>query len=131
MFDFVTHVENQSKWQGSTVRNTQLTPGPMRVGMHMQHVGKWLGRHYESIGEVIEYETGHLWGYKSVSGPYDLTMHYRFEPAGNDTRLSMDVQGDAKGFFGFFKFAEPLVTRTAEKTLNDDLATLKRLLEAG
>ena len=130
VFQFVSNVENQSRWQAATVRNTQLTPGPLRVGTQMRHTGKWLGRNYESTAEVIEYEPNRKWGYRSVAGPYDLVMHYHFEPIENGTRLTMDVQGDAKGFFGFFKFVEPLVGRAAEKTLNDDLARLKTVLES-
>ncbi len=130
VFQFVANVENQSKWQAATVKNTQITPGAMRVGTQMRHTGKWLGRSYESIAEVIEYEPDHQWGYKSVSGPYDLVMHYHFEPVENGTRLTMHVEGDTKGFFGFFKFVEPLVARAAKKLLNDDLARLKKVLES-
>jgi hypothetical protein len=131
VFQFTTNVENQSKWQAATVCTTQLTPGSMGVGTQMRHTGKWLGRNYESIGEVVEYEPNVQWGYKSLSGPYDLVMHYRFEPVEDGTRLTMDVEGDAKGFFGFSKFVEPLVGRMAEKTLNDDLTRLKSVLESG
>lgn len=81
-------------------------------------------------GEVIEYAPDRQWGYKSVSGSYDLVMHYRFEPVEKSTRLTMDVKGDPKGFFGFFKFAELLVARAGEKLLNDDLARLKKVLES-
>ncbi len=130
VFRFVANFENQSQWQKATIRNTQLTPGPMGVGVQGRHVGKWLGRNYESVGEVIEYEPGRQWGYKSLSGPYDLVMHYHFESVENGTRLTMDVEGDTKGFFGFFKFAEPLVARAGENLLNDDLARLKKVLES-
>lgn len=130
VFRFVANFENQSQWQTATIRNTQTTPGPMRVGAQGRHVGKWLGRNYESLGEVIEYEPDRRWGYKSISGPYDLVMHYRFEPEGDGTRLTMDVEGDTKGFFGFFKFMEPLVARAGAKLLKDDLTRLKKVLES-
>lgn len=131
VFQFTTNVENQSKWQAATVRNTQITPGAMGVGTQMRHTGKWLGRKYESVAEVIEYEPNRHWGYKSLSGPYDLVMHYHFEPVGDRTRLMMDVEGDTKGFFGFFKFLEPLVGRAAGNLLNNDLTRLKNVLESG
>ena len=134
VIQFVAQVENQSKWQAATVHNTQVTPGPMRVGVQMRHTGKWLGRSYESVAEVIEYEPNRRWGYKSVSGPYDLVMHYHFEPAEAGTRLTMDVEADTKGFFGFFMFAEPLVRRAGEKLLRDDparvISEIERALEA-
>jgi hypothetical protein len=77
---------------------------------------------------VIEYDPDRLWGYKSLSGPYDLVMHYRFESVEAGTRLTMDVDADTKGFFGFFKFAEPLVARAGEKLSKAHLARLKKVL---
>jgi len=131
VFQFVTRVENESKWQAATVENIQLTDGPMRVGVMMRHTGQWLGRKYQSDAEVIEYEPNSKWAYKSVAGPFDLEMHFQFEPAGNGTSLTMDVSGNPKGFFGFFKLLEPLVNRFGRRTLEDDLARLKSVLEAG
>lgn len=129
VFSFVVNFENQAKWQAATVRNAQTTPGPMCIGAQCLHVGKWLGRSYESVGEVIEYQQNRKWGYKSVSGPYDLVMHYRFEVVGDHTRLTMNAEGDTKGFFTFFRFAEPLIAPLANKLLRDDLARLKQVLE--
>lgn len=129
VFQFVTRFENQNRWQAATVRNNQITPGAMRVGVQGRHVGRWLGRSYESIAEVIEFEPQSLWGYRSVSGPYDLAMHYRFEPVEDGTRLSMTAEADAKGFFGIGKLTEPLVGILAKRLLQGDLERLKRVLE--
>lgn len=130
VFQFVTRFENQSQWQAATVENHQLEPGAMRVGVHALHRGRWLGRTYETKGEVIAYEPGKRWGYKSVSGPYDLSMLYHFEPADGGTRLSMDIEGDTKGFFGIGKLTEPLIRVMAKRTVQSDLMRLKRVLEA-
>jgi len=130
VFQFVTRAENESKWQAATVDNQQLTPGPMGVGVTMRHTGKWLGRKYQSEGRVTAYEPNHTWAYESVSGPFDLAMHFRFDPAETGTRLTMEVEGDAKGFFGFFKWAEPLMASAARRMLEDDLVRLKRVLES-
>jgi hypothetical protein len=129
VFAFVARFENQSQWQAATVQNNQIEPGSMRVGVHGKHIGRWLGRSYESTGEVIAFEPGRLWGYKSVSGPYDLSMIYHFAPADGGTRLSMDIEGNTKGFFGLGKLTEPLVRVMAKRTVQSDLMRLKRVLE--
>jgi polyketide cyclase/dehydrase/lipid transport protein len=130
VFPFVARFENQSRWQAATVQNNQIEPGPMRVGVHGKHVGQWLGRNYESTGEVIAFEPERTWGYKSVSGPYDLSMLYHFQPEDGGTRLSMDIQGDTKGFFGLGRITEPLMKIMAKRMMQSDLARLKRVLEA-
>src|SRR5213594_4026929 len=100
VFQFVTRFENQNQWQAATLQNNQVEPGVMRLGVHGRHIGKWLGRTYGSTAEVIAYEPSRLWGYQSISGPYDLRMLYHFEPVEGGTRLRMDIEGDTKGFFG-------------------------------
>lgn len=129
VFQFVTRAENQSKWQAATVKNTQITPGEMRVGVQMRHTGKWLGRKYESIAQVIEYEPNRAWGYKSVSGPYDLVMRYRFETVKDGMRLAMEIEGNTKGFFGLGTLTEPLVGFFAHRMVQSDLVRLKQILE--
>ena len=126
VFQFVTNVTNQPKWQASSVENTQLTPGPMAVGVTIQHVGKWLGRRYVGTGQVTEFEPDKQWGYKTLGGPYQLEMHYRFEPAPSGTRLKMLVDGEDSGFF---RLPAPLLRFFAQRVLQGDLDRLKRVLE--
>jgi len=128
VFQFVSNVENQPKWQAASVENRQLTPGPMAVGAQIQHVGKWLGRRYESLGQVVEFELDSRWAYKSLSGPYQLEMRYRFEPAAAGTRLTLTVVG---GDQGFFRLPAPLLRFFAQRVLQADLNRLKRLLGSG
>lgn len=127
VFQFVTNVENQPKWQAASVENHQLTPGPMAVGAKIQHIGKWLGRRYESIGQVVDFEPGSRWAYKSLSGPYQLEMRYHFEPAAAGTRLTLTAEG---GDLGFFRLPAPLLRYLAERVLQGDLTRLKKVLEA-
>ncbi len=128
VFQFVTNVENQPKWQAASVENHQLTPGPMAVGTKIQHIGKWLGRRYESLGQVVDFEPDRRWAYKSLSGPYQLEMRYRFEPAAAGTRLTLTAQG---GDRGFFRLPAPLLRFFAQRVLQGDLDRLKRVLEGG
>jgi uncharacterized protein YndB with AHSA1/START domain len=128
VFKFVTNVENQPKWQSSSVENTQLTPGPMAVGAKIQHVGKWLGRRYVGIGQVTEFEPDSKWAYKSLSGPYQLEMRYRFEPAPGGARLTMVADGEDSGFF---RLPAPLLRFFAQRVLQGDLDRLKKVLEEG
>ena len=128
VFRFVTNVENQPRWQAASIENHLLTPGPMAVGAQIQHIGKWLGRRYESIGQVVEFEPDRRWAYKSLSGPYQLEMRYRFEPTAAGTRLTLTAEG---GDLGFFRLPGPLLRFFAQRVLQADLDRLKRVLEGG
>ena len=128
VFQFVTNVTNQPKWQSSAVENTQLTPGPMAVGVTIQHVGKWLGRRYVGTGQVTEFEPNSRWAYKTLDGPYQLEMHYHFEPAPSGTRLTMVADGEDSGFF---RLPAPLLRFFAQRVLQGDLDRLKKVLEGG
>lgn len=128
VFRFVTKVEDQPKWQAASVENHQLTPGPMAVDTQIQHIGKWLGRRYESLGQVVDFEPDRRWAYKSLSGPYQLKMRYAFEPAAAGTRLTLTAVG---GDLGFFRLPAPLLRFFAKRVLQADLDRLKRVLESG
>ncbi len=127
VFQFVTNVENQPKWQAASLENHQLTPGPMAAGARIQHLGKWLGRRYESIGQVTAFEPNSQWAYKSLTGPYQLEMRYRFETATDGTRLTLLAIG---GDMGFFRLPAPLLRFFARRVLQGDLDRLKKVLEA-
>jgi uncharacterized protein YndB with AHSA1/START domain len=127
VFQFVTNVENQPKWQAASVENRQLTPGPMAAGVTTQHVGKWLGRRYVSKGLVTEFEPNSRWAYKSLDGPYQLEMRYRFETEPGGTRLTMVADGkDA----GFFRLPAPLLRFFAQRVLQGDLDRLRKVMES-
>jgi hypothetical protein len=127
VFQFVTNVANQPRWQSSSLENTQLTPGPMAAGVTTQHVGKWLGRRYVSKGLVTEFEPNSRWAYKSLDGPYQLEMRYRFETEPDGTRLTMVADGEDAGFF---RLPAPLLRFFAQRVLQGDLDRLRKVMES-
>jgi hypothetical protein len=57
-----------------------------------------------------------------------MMVHVHYAPVDSDgTVLTFVLEGEPGGFF---KFAEPLVARQAERQFKGDLETLKDLLEA-
>ena len=82
VFAFVTNVENQARWPSATLENAQTTPGPMAAGTLMRHVGKWLGRRYETVARVTEYTPDRQWSYTTVSGPFRVAFQYMLIASG-------------------------------------------------
>jgi hypothetical protein len=105
----------------------QDSPGPVGVGTRLTNVRNFLGRRIESQAEVTAYEAPRRFDVRVVSGPVPFQISHTLEAREATTIVKVEAQGEPGGFF---KFAEPLVGRQAERQFKNDFATLKDLLEA-
>jgi hypothetical protein len=62
-----------------------------------------------------------------VSGPVPFSVTQVLEPRDDGTRLSFVGEGEPGGFF---KLAEPVVARVAERQFKNDFETMKDILES-
>jgi uncharacterized membrane protein len=127
VFDFVTNIENLPQWAGPVQEAQQTSEGPLGVGTTQSQVAQFLGRKVETSQEVTEYEPNTRFSTKSTSGPLPMEIHYVLEPSGEGTRVSLEGNVDAGGFF---KVAEPIVARMLQRQTTSDAANLKELMEA-
>jgi uncharacterized membrane protein len=127
VFEFVANIENLPQWAGPVLEAKQTSEGPVGVGTTQTQVAQLLGRRVETSQEVTEYEPNKKLSTKSTSGPIPIEVHYTFEPVAEDTRVKMEGNVDAGGFF---KLAEPIVARMLKRQTEADSSTLKELLEA-
>ena len=98
------------------------------MGSTKHGVGKVLGRKIESTNEITAWDPPNEYSYKSISGSFPFETTYKFESSENGTQLSVSAQLEIGGFF---KIAEGLVGKQAQKQLDNDFDALKLLLEAG
>jgi carbon monoxide dehydrogenase subunit G len=125
VFAYLTDVRNLPRWQQGVV---EIRPaGEMALGATFAEVRGFLGKRIESTLEVVEYEPGHLFSIKVVSGPIPFEIRHLLEPEGGGTRIRIEGSGEPGGFF---KLAEGLVARQAERAAKKDFANLKKVLEA-
>lgn len=61
-----------------------------------------------------------------LSGPVPFSVQHMLEPRDGGTRLTFVGEGEPGGFF---KLAEAIVARTAERQFKSDFETLKDVLE--
>jgi uncharacterized membrane protein len=126
VFAYLTDLEKAPVWQASLLE-AHLTPdGPIQTGTQIHEVRKFLGSKIESTVEVTEFEPERLFGGRVRSGPVPWRFRYTFEGVDGSTRIDFHMEGEPGGFF---RLAEPLVVRTVEKQLVNDLSTLKELIE--
>ncbi len=125
VFSYLTDPEKAPEWQSGLIE--AHAEGPMQAGTKVREVRKFLGRRLESTLEVTEYEPDRKFSMRIVSGPVPFQVEHTLEPEDGRTRLKWVGSGEPGGFF---KLAEPLVARQAERQFRGDFQTLKELLEA-
>ncbi len=127
VWDFVTNPANDTKYSSIAESSEWVSEGPPGVGSTKRGVGKALGRKMEFTSEITIWDPPNQYGQKSISGsvPYEDT--YKFETSENGTLLSVHAQLEIGGFF---KIAEGLLGKQAQKQLDNDFEALKLVLEA-
>lgn len=126
VFDYLTDTDRTAEWQSSVVE--AQWQGQKGSGSHIREVGKFLGRRMETVLEVTTYEPERRFGLKTVSGPVPFSVMHVLEPRDGGTTITFSGDGDPGGFF---KLAEPVVARVAERQFKNDFETLKDILEGG
>jgi uncharacterized membrane protein len=129
VFRFLTDLSNVPEWQ-SGAEEVRASEEPLAVGTTYVEVLKFLGKRFEATLEVTEYEPGSRFALRTRSGPIPFEVRHRLEPAdgGGSTRIHVELEGNPGGLF---RLAESLVMRNAQRQMEGDFATLKRMVEAG
>ena len=124
VFAYITDADRLPEWQSGAVEAQWL--GEKARGTRIHEVRKFLGRRMETELEVTEYEPDRRFGLKAVSGPVPYSVTQELEPRDGGTRLTFVGEGEPGGFF---KLAEPVVARVAERQFKSDFETMKDILE--
>ena len=127
VFAFMSNPENDPQWQSETTETKITSQGPMGVGTTYLDVAYFLGRRIESIYEFTEYEANRKFSLKTTSGPLPIEATISYESVENGTKVNFFAEGEVGGFF---KLAEPLVSRMAQRTWTANYANLKDLMES-
>ena len=114
VWDFISTFENTTRWSRGVLEARQTSDGPLGVGSTLQTVVKAFGRRRTADYLVTEYQPNRAFAFTVTSGPMTSRARYAVEPAGAGTRLT----------------ASPILVPTLKRHSQDDLANLKRILEA-
>ncbi|HEV7567056.1 MAG TPA: SRPBCC family protein [Microbacteriaceae bacterium] len=128
VFDYVTKTENIPIWESSVITADQVGTEPMGLGVRSKGTSKIMGRHFDWITEVVEYDRPRRFANRSVEGTLEFTVTLALEPAGDGTRLTYRIDA-ASGLGGIFgRLADPFVERAQARTVRANLDTLAELL---
>ena len=126
VFAFLTDPNNEAQWNSDMIETVQTSESPMSVGSTLRTSAKFLGRRFDTALEVTEYEPNKKYCVKSTSGPIPYAACYIFKPVEGGTLITRPSEAEIGGFF---KLAERLVMRQANRQAKINLAALKDLLE--
>ena len=130
VFGYVTVPENLPEWAGPVVevRDVQkAAPDQLRQGDKFTAAAKFLGRRFETPCEVTDYLSNRQFSFRSTGGPVPQEFTYTFEPRLEGTHLTQSVQAKPGTFF---RLTGPLFEAAGKRQIDNDLQTLKDLLEA-
>jgi len=127
VFAFSTDQEKIALWAGPVTEAKQTSEGPLGVGTTSTRVIHFVGRRIESNYEVTQYQPNSRFSAKTTSGPIPIVEAYTFEAGEGGTKVTVAMEGDPAGFF---KLAKPIFARILKRQMENDVRTLKDLLEA-
>jgi uncharacterized membrane protein len=126
VFAFVADHENLPAWTVGVKEAERLTEGPPADGSRYRVVGRLLGRSVESSYQVTAFEPGHGFAGTMTSPVFGFSERYRFESAGDATRVSMTATVEPRGTF---RLLTPIMTAGVRRQVKADHRRLKALLE--
>jgi uncharacterized protein YndB with AHSA1/START domain len=130
VFGYVTVPENLPEWAGPVVevRDVQkAAPDQLRQGDKFTAAAKFLGRRFETPCEVTDYLSNRQFSFRSTGGPVPQEFTYILEPTLKGTHFTQSVEAQPGAFF---RLTGPLFEAAGRRQINNDLETLKDLLEA-
>ncbi len=130
VFQFIAAPENGPRWQEGALSTRVTTPGPVRLGSEMEHVGRWLRMRIPTRAVVTVFEPVSAFGYDITTAlsSQPSRMRYVLEPAAGGTKLTLSNDATLPRFV--LPFA-PLLQRSVQGMFDRDVERLRGVIEAG
>ncbi len=124
---FVSNPLNVPRWQPAMREIKALTPGPAAVGSQYQVRNEMMGQKIEGVMQITTLDPGKKFALRMQNGPVNVEITFTFKSLGNGTKLTLSAQGEPGGVF---KLAEGVLVNQLKSQMEQNLARLKKELEA-
>jgi len=129
VFTFFADASNNPKWQDGMVSCQWTSEPPIVIGSTYEQKARFMGREIVSTFEVTKYEPGRLIAIETIKSTFPIQVVRMVEPTDVDScRVSAHITGGPEK--GFAKLVEPLIGRSAQKSVDRDYDRLVQLLES-
>ena len=121
VFDYVAHLENQTKWMATIESIEHISGTPGQVGATYKQIAKAMGKEMTGTAEVLEAEPGVRLRTRTSSGPIIIDVTVSLTEADGATTVALTLDPGTMGaLFG------PMM----KKQGRESLTKLKTLLES-
>ena len=126
VFEFLANFENVPKWNYAIVETRKTSEGPVGVGTTYRQIRSIPSRSEERF-EVTEFEAGRRLVIHGGLGPFEGTLTYELDPAGEETRLVNRASLQASGLG---RLVAPIALGRVREAVAVNLGKLKELMES-
>jgi uncharacterized protein YndB with AHSA1/START domain len=124
---YTTDPLNAPDWYRRIHRADWRSEPPLQVGSRFAFEARFLGRTLAYTYEVVDHEPGRLLRMQTSEGPFPMRTTYTWESRGPDsTRMALRNDGQPAGFS---RLTAPVMAAAMRRAMNQDLATLRSILE--
>ena len=129
VFAVLSDVEKVATWSSNTIKETLLTPGPLRKGSRRRAVIKgFAGRTMVNEAEMVEFEPNRRMVVEVLDAPIPAQIVIEFTPVDGGTRLDWTGIVSPRGILAPTAF---LIARFYRMAFEKDLRNLKATMERG
>ena len=128
VFAYLDDLSRHGEWQEAIVSTHVDTDGPTRVGTRATDTRRVPGGPRPVTYEITEHDPPRKSSFRGVNGPVRPVGSITVEPAGDGSRLT--IQLELVGY-GLGKLLAPFAMMQARKQVPKDQARLKARLESG
>jgi len=128
VFAYLVPSERRLRWMSALKESEQVSEGPPGLGTKFRDVFEDHGQRFEIDAEVVEYEPQTRVAIRLVASAFESTVTQTLAESDGGTRLATRIDTEYKSALA--RLMSGVVTGHAQKTLEDDLARLKDLLES-
>ena len=129
VFQYVVDGEKVPEWRKSCVEIKRLSPDPLGPGTKEIYKLKTMGRTYEVMMEVTEYEPGRKYSWKATSGsPFPMEGAFTFAAVEGRTTVAEITEIKLGGLLGLL---QPVIVWMFRREVRTDFSRLKNILDAG
>lgn len=125
VFDYINDPSHWAEWFSGLVE-AHASETPIRKGTELTSVTKLLGKRIETRLEITEYERNKRVASRMTS-PFPIDYVYTFEKTDGGTRVRVVGERQPRGFF---KLADPILSRRYQSRAQKDLESAQERLEA-
>lgn len=127
VFEFVTNVMNNPKWQTDILEIQMTAEAPLGVGSTFRCINRFMGLRFETDSRITAFVPWRSCTFQIESANIAGESHFQFERVNGGTRFTAAGTLDLE----FFRFTKGIVKHQINRQLRKDMSTLKHVLENG